>query len=70
MAVTSQVRQSAGLGETIIDDWQAAGLLKPSAIKPVIFTAEQQLIIKTLGQLKEKDQSALKGAIRVILGWA
>ena len=32
MAVTSQLRASASLGEVWIQDWSAAGLLKPSAI--------------------------------------
>jgi len=67
MAVTSQVRRRAGFGERIIDDWQAAGLIKPSAIKPIIFTVEQRLIAKALGQLKGKDQTALKGTIQEIL---
>ncbi|NKC12563.1 MAG: type II toxin-antitoxin system PemK/MazF family toxin [Gammaproteobacteria bacterium] len=40
MAVTSQIRASAGFGEAVIQDWQAAGLLKLSAIKPIVFTAE------------------------------
>jgi hypothetical protein len=36
MAITSQMRASATFGEVVIDDWQAAGLLKPSVVKPVI----------------------------------
>ena len=35
MAVTSQLNSSGMFGEVIIQDWQAASLLKPSAIKPV-----------------------------------
>ncbi len=34
MAVTSQIRAKVGFGEVAIQDWQSAGLLKPSAIKP------------------------------------
>jgi len=41
MAVTSQLKPSRIVGEVIIQDWQAAGLLKPSAIKPVITTIEK-----------------------------
>lgn len=36
MAITSHVRGSGAFGEVIVQDWQAAKLLKPSAIKPVI----------------------------------
>jgi len=35
MAITSQVRGSGTYGEIMVQDWQAAKLLKPSAIKPV-----------------------------------
>lgn len=68
MAVTSQVRGSDTFGEVIVQDWQAAKLLKPSAIKPVIATLEQALIIKTLGRLSQRDGHALKEAIAKIVG--
>lgn len=68
MAVTSQIKPASTIGEVIIQDWQAAGLLKPSAIKPVITTIEKPLIIKTLGRLKNDDQRALQESLKVILG--
>lgn len=68
IAITSQVRTPPGYGEAIVQDWQAAGLLKPSAIKPVIFTAEKPLIRKTLGTLKADDQTALRQIIATIIG--
>ncbi len=68
MAVTSQIKPVSIIGEVIIQDWQQAGLLKPSAIKPVITTIEKPLIIKTMGRLKEKDQTALHESLKVILG--
>lgn len=48
------VAGSAGIrtqafGEIAVEDWQAAHLLKPSAVKPVIATLEHSLILKTLG---------------------
>jgi mRNA interferase MazF len=52
----------------IIQDWQAAGLLKPSAIKPVITTIEKHLIIKAMGRLKSEDHAALKASLKTILG--
>ena len=68
MAVTSQVRTALTVGEIIVSDWQGAGLLKPSAIKPVIATIEKPLVIKTLGRLKNDDQAALRSAIGKIVG--
>jgi mRNA interferase MazF len=68
MAITSQFRPSPTLGEVWLRDWQAAGLLKPSAAKPVFATLEQTLIIRQLGTLTAADQAALKNAINQILG--
>jgi len=51
-----------------VQDWQAAGLLKPSAIKPVITTIEKPLVIRTMGRLQDRDQQALQDALKIILG--
>ena len=68
MAVTSQLRATPGLGEVWVGEWQGAGLLKPSAIKPVFATLEQSLIIRTLGSLGAEDRQNLKQAITETLG--
>lgn len=68
MAVTSQLRPAPALGETWLRHWRAAGLLKPSAVKPVMATLEQSLVIKTLGVLHVDDQADLRRAIGRIVG--
>ena len=68
MAITSQLRASASLGEVWVQDWQNAGLLKPSAIKPIFATLEQPLIIRKLGSLKATDREAVRQAIATALG--
>lgn len=68
MAITSQIRASAVLGEVWLQDWKAAGLLKPSAIKPVFATLEQSLVIRRLGVLTPADREALLNAIAQTLG--
>jgi len=67
MPITSQLRPSPTLGEVWITHWQAAGLIKPSAIKPIFATLEQSLIIRQLGTLPETDQRVLKTTISAIL---
>jgi mRNA interferase MazF len=52
----------------MVQDWQAAGLLKPSAIKPVITTIEQSLVIRAMGKLAQSDEAALRRAIMSIFG--
>lgn len=68
MAITSQLRPSPGAGEVWIGQWQAAGLLKPSAVKPVFATLEQMLILRQLGRLDGDDQVALRKVIAETLG--
>lgn len=68
MAITSQVRSTPAFGETLLQNWQAAGLLKPSIIKPVLTTLDQRLVRKLLGRLGESDCAALRGTMRLFLG--
>jgi mRNA interferase MazF len=41
LAVTSQARPAATVGEIQVKDWRQAGLLKPSVMKPMIATVER-----------------------------
>jgi mRNA interferase MazF len=59
MAVTSQTRPAGSFGEVQIKDWKDAGLLKGSAIKPVV---------TTIGRLKDGDQASLRQLLTTILG--
>ena len=68
MAITSQLRPTPALGEVWLSQWQAANLIKPSAIKPVFATLEQAMIIRQLGTLDAADQAALRPAMPQILG--
>lgn len=68
MAITSQVHTPSSLGEVQVGQWQTANLLKPSAIKPVFATLEQNLILKRLGLLDPSDQAAPRQAIAAVLG--
>jgi len=68
MAVTSQMRPTPRVGEVGVDQWQAAGLLKPSVIKPLITTIEATLVVRQLGVLVADDQKALRQALAAVLG--
>lgn len=67
MPITSQLRGSA-FGDVLVQDWQAAKLLMPSAIKPVLGTLDQALVIKSLGVLSARDQAALRATIAQLIG--
>jgi mRNA interferase MazF len=68
MAVTSQLHPDPALVDARVDDWQAAGLLRPSVIKPVFATLEQRLVLRRLGALAGGDLAALRKAISEIIG--
>jgi hypothetical protein len=67
MAITSQLRPAPLLGEVWLRGWRDAGLLKTSAVKPVIATLEQGLVIRRLGLLDAADQAALRTALAEII---
>ncbi|MCI0749553.1 MAG: hypothetical protein L0Y32_03255, partial [Nevskiales bacterium] len=66
--ITSQVQPILAFGEALIQDWRNAGLLKPSVLKPVLFTAEKSLLRKALGRFSVNDRAALRKVIKTILG--
>lgn len=68
MAITSQVRAAPTVGEAAVVHWQAAGLLKPSVIKPLIATIEAGLVIRQLGTLHADDQQSLHQVLAAVLG--
>lgn len=68
MAITSQVRQPPGFGEALVADWQAAGLIKPSVLKPVFSTIEQGLVVRTMGTLSANDLRTLREAFVQVIG--
>ena len=53
MAVTSRIREIQSFCDVTIEQWKQAGLIKESAIKPIIITIEKDLILAKLGQLQK-----------------
>jgi len=68
MAITSQVVAPLRLGEFLIRDWRAAGLIKPSAIKAAISTIEKKLVHRQLGCLSTRDLEQLGHSLRGLRG--
>jgi len=68
MAITGQIRGHIGVGEFLVENWQGAGLLKPSAVKSAVSTIEQRLVVKILGRLSSKDISSLEKALKELFG--
>lgn len=68
MAITNQVRRPLQFGETMVTDWQSAGLVKASVIKPVFATIEQGLVIRSMGKLAAADAKPLNKLLAQLLG--
>ena len=68
MAITSQVRSPLGFGEAMVADWQAAGLVKASVLKPVFATIEQGLVVRVIGKLSASDSNTLREVVGDVIG--
>jgi mRNA interferase MazF len=68
MAITSQLRPHPAFGEFTVADWRKAGLIAPSAVKPVLTTIEKRLVLRKLGRLQQADIRSLRASIEQILG--
>lgn len=68
MAITSQVRTPLGFGEAMLGDWQGAGLIKESVLKPVFTTIEQGLAVRVMGRLSSADIQALRALVGEVIG--
>ena len=68
MAITSQVRQPLGFGEAMVGDWQGAGLVKASVLKPVFTTIEQGLVLRVMGHVSAADIKTLRDVLGLVIG--
>jgi mRNA interferase MazF len=54
-AITSKVAAATGPLDYVLNDWQAAGLRYPSALKPVLFTLDPARVLYRVGTLTSLD---------------
>lgn len=68
MAIDRQFKPTQTVGEIVVQHYQAAGLIKPSVLEPLITTVEKALILRVMGSLHADDRAALRKALADILG--
>ncbi len=56
-------------GDSLLNDWDAAGLLKPSAVRGVVATVDKSEVIRKLGVLSDRDHTIVEQALASILGF-
>jgi mRNA interferase MazF len=55
-------------GEFMLTNWKAVGLNVPSAVKRGLFTIQDSLVIKALGNLTKADAEQLETSLKLWLG--
>ncbi len=68
MAVTSQIKSLTYFGDVTVIQWKQAGLIKPSAMKPIFTTVEKSLVLKKLGRLGREDRTTLQETLQAVFG--
>ena len=67
MAITSQVNLPPRFGDVTLVNWQRAGLLSASLVKPTLTTIDRKLVIRKLGKLEDQDRDMVDQVLRAIL---
>ena len=68
--VTGRVSGSSRVGDYLIQNWSAAGLLGPSIVRARVATVESGLVLRKIGALTPDDLSAALSAIRTVFAGA
>lgn len=55
-------------GEAMVSNWQGAGLIKESVLKPVLTTIEQRLAVRIRGKLTAADAITLREILANVIG--
>jgi mRNA interferase MazF len=66
-AVTSRLAVATGPFDLILTDWQAAGLQRPSAFKPVLATLDPARVVFRVGALVSADWDGVRRRLREML---
>ncbi|HFD39225.1 MAG TPA: type II toxin-antitoxin system PemK/MazF family toxin [Anaerolineae bacterium] len=65
--VTSRIAPAHPLLDYVLRDWQQAGLLKPSLVRPKIAAITESLVVYRIGALSARDLREVDQRLRVAL---
>lgn len=65
--VSSQVPRATPPVDYVLNDWQSAGLLKPSFVRPKLATVEPALVVHHVGRLSVQDLEELDRRLRIAM---
>ena len=68
LAVVTGVEKRLQPGDTVIQGWQEAGLIRQSLVTGVLLTVTPDAINRKLGRLSGQDAQGLESSLRLNLG--
>jgi mRNA interferase MazF len=68
-AITGNVSPPFRPGDTLLQDWGSAGLLKPSAVRGVLATVDKADVVRKLGVLTPNDFLSVQQGVARIMGF-
>ena len=68
-AITGNITPPFRPGDTLLNDWAKAGLLKPSAVRGVLATVDVWDISSFLGSMSSRDLANVEKNLASILGF-
>lgn len=68
--VTGRVSGSSRVGDYLVQDWSAAGLIGPSIVRARVATVESGLVLRKLGSLTTEDFAAALIALQSVIAGA
>jgi mRNA interferase MazF len=69
-AITSNISPPYRPGDTLLDDWREAGLIKPSAVRGVLTTVDKSDVTRKLGLLSMTDLALVEQGVGQVLGFS
>jgi mRNA interferase MazF len=69
LPITSQLKHRDTYGTVTIVDWQKAGLVSPSVVKPLPHTGMQTDIRRVVGELTKADKEPVRQMLSEILSF-
>ena len=68
LALVTSAERRPSLGDTVIQDWNEAGLIRESLVTGVLLTVNPDAIDRKLASLSQKDAQSFESSLRVNLG--
>ena len=68
-AITSNTERLL-VGDSVVGDWRAAGLLFPSVVTGILRTIKQNMVTRKLGSLSQDDMENVQNEVKLSLGLA